>query len=364
MRKWATIGLREFKMMMKEKSFIMVLIFEILLVSSSAFLSVGYGVITSPESSDLLKGARNVIYAGLVTNSRRELAVPLQQSGIAYFNYDSVTDAENDLRNGILDTVISGNLNLRVDPSVITVYLPTNTPKVGLTRLALKRFFLNVEDRLRRVKMAIYSPGLKLLTYDDTTNDADPANFEVFLIFTIPILFFMPTIMAGSLVIDSLTEDMESGRILNLLAAPISYTSLLAGKLAASFLATIPHCILWLIALSFTQYPLENPIGILLAFTVYTTFFIVAGALISLHFRKNRPSQMAYTLISVASIILLSPTVNFSRELILFSPAHVYTNLALGASITGFLPQLAAVILLDGLVVAVLVLHSRKLQIY
>ncbi|MFH1054885.1 MAG: ABC transporter permease subunit [Candidatus Altiarchaeota archaeon] len=343
------IAWREFKAMMREKSFVMVLLFEILLVSSSAFLSVGYDVLTSPETSDLLRGARNVIYAGIVTDSKTEVALPLQQSGITYFSYDSLTKAEEDFRGGLLDTVIVGNINLRTDPTVLTVYLPTNTPKVGVIRLTLKRFFLNLEGRLRRVKMMLYTPELKLLSYDEAAR-GDERNFEVFLLFTIPLLFFMPAIMAGSLVIDSLTEDMESGRILNLLAAPIGDNAIVKGKCLGALYATIPHCIIWLIVLSFTEYKTLNPVGIAVAFTLYATLFTSIGAVMALHFQRNRTAQMAYTLVCVASIALFSPSANASEVLIRLSPAHILTNLALGASIVSVWWQMTGVMMLTALI--------------
>ena len=143
MRKLKAIVSREFITMMKEKSFMLVLIFEILLVTSSAFLSVGYDVLTSPESSNLFKQSRNVIYVGVVTESVREFALPLKNAGVTYFYYSTLVDAEIDFQSGYLDAIIIGNLNLRPQPSVLTVYLPKNSPKAGLTKLLLKRFFVN-----------------------------------------------------------------------------------------------------------------------------------------------------------------------------------------------------------------------------
>ena len=186
MRGAKAIAKREFWTMMGEKSFVLVLLFEILLVSSSAFLAVGYEVLTSPENSPLLKGTRNVIYVGVVTESTRELALPLKNSGITYFYYNTLTDAEEDFKRGFLDAVVIGNLNLRAQPSVLTVYLPKNTPKIGLIRLTLKRFFLDVEERLRNVKMKLYTPDLELPSDVPAIEESMSSTFEVFFIFTLP----------------------------------------------------------------------------------------------------------------------------------------------------------------------------------
>ena len=356
-----TIARREFKAMMSEKSFALVLIFEILLVSSSAFLASGYGILTSPESSDLLQGSRNVIYAGLVSDTRNELALPLKQAGIAYFTYDSLTEAEKDMHDGLLDAIVVGNVHLRPDPTVLTVYLPSNTPKAGLTKLLLKRFFLNVEEKLRDVKMMIYTPDLRLLSLPADDSSPESQQFEVFLIFTIPLLFFMPAIMAGSLIIDSLTEEMESGRILNLLTAPVRKESIIVGKCLGAFAATIPHCLIWVAALSITQYRPLNPAGIVLMFTIYSVFFILCGAIISLQTRKNRLSQMAFTLLSMASIMLFSPSANASPALIQFSPGHIFTGLALGSSMLEYWWQVSVLAVSCIFALIILKKASRRL---
>jgi len=343
MRGELIIARREFRTMMREKGFALVLIFEALLVSSSAFLSIGYGILTSPESSDFLQGTRNVIAVGLVTESKREFAAPLQKAGIAYYNYQTLSAAEKDFQAGLLDAILIGSVDLRSEPSVITVYLPSNTPKTGIIKLMLKRFFLSVEEKLRDVKMLVYTPQLRLLRFEDAGGFADSQNFEVFMVFTVPLLFFMPAVMAGSLIIDSLTEELESGRILNLLTAPIPESSLVAGKCIGSLAVTIPHCIIWLAVLSFTDYGPKNPVGIIAAFTLYTVFFILAGAIISLGFKRNRPSQMAYTLLSVAAITLMSPEANVSPALIHFSPARIFTGFALGDGIKDYILPLVAV---------------------
>jgi ABC-2 type transport system permease protein len=362
MRKAGIIAGRELRTMMREKSFIIVLIFEALLVSSSAFLGVGYGILSSPESSDFLKGTRNVIYAGLVTDTKKEFALPLQGAGIAYYAYNNLSAAESDFNAGLLDAILIGGVDLRRDPSVMTVYLPSNTPKIGIIRLALKRFFLDVEERLRAVKMLVHTPDLKLIRYEDGASPPAAQNFEVFLVFTIPLLFFMPAIMAGSLIIDGLTEDMESGRLINLLAAPLDYATVVSGKCLGSLAATLPHCVIWLLVLSFTDYAPQSPIAMFLAFTLYSVFFILAGAIISLHFRRNRPSQMAFTLVSVGAIVLMSPSVNVEPALIRMSPAYLFTNMALGSGIADFAVQLLSVLALDTALFFALLKKSQALR--
>lgn len=327
--------------MMHEKSFILVLIFEILLVTSSAFLAVGYDVLTSAENSQLFSRTKNVIYVGVVTENVREFALPLQQSGITYFYYSGLTEAEQAFTAGYLDALIVGNLNLRPHPSVLTVYLPQNSPKVGLTRLLLKRFFSRIEGELRDVKMQIYTPKLELYNTREVGGSKTSSNFEVFMVFTLPILFFMPSVMGASLVIDSLTEEIESKRILNLLTAPISNRGIILGKCLGSLSVTLPHTIIWLILLTFTDFPPQNKIGILLFSTLYSLFFIFTGASCALYYRNNRQAQMASTVLAVATIMLFSPNANASESLIHFSPSYIFTNLALGMSCLSLYWQLA-----------------------
>ncbi len=358
------IAWKETKTMMHEKSFIMVLVFEILLVSSSTFLAVGYDVLTSPESSSMLRGVRNFVVVGIVSDSKKEFGLPFKHAGITYFAYKDLESAEREFNKGVIDAIIIGNVDLTQDPSIITIYLPSNTPKIGLIRLSLKRFFLNIEDKLRAIKSMIYVPDLRFLAYSGPEKIGDARYFEVFYVFTIPLLFFMPTVMAGSLIIDSLSEEMESKRILNLMLAPLRSEAIVIGKCLGSLIVTIPHGLIWVIVLSFTYFKVENHLGVLFFFILYSVFFILSGAIISLFMRHNRQSQLAYTFIAIGAISLFSPSANMSDYFITFSPAYIITNIALGASIFAYGWQILTIITVNIALLIVLLKSSKRLSIH
>ena len=163
--------------------------------------------------------------------------------------------------------------------------------------------------------------------------------------------------MGGSLVIDSLTEDFESKRVLNLLSAPLRYWEIVIGKCAGSLAATIPHCIIWVVILSFTEHHVQNPLGIILFSILYSLFFILTGAALAIKLKKNRPAQMASTLVAVASIMLFSPKANAATWLIKSSPSYVFTRLAMGDAIWDFAWQM--IMLLMIIFVSALALRSQ-----
>ena len=65
MKEWV-IARRELKSMLKEKSLMLILLVELLLVILSGLLNVGYVLLTTPESSSELYNLNSFIYVGVV----------------------------------------------------------------------------------------------------------------------------------------------------------------------------------------------------------------------------------------------------------------------------------------------------------
>jgi hypothetical protein len=120
----------------------------------------------------------------------------------------------------------------------------------------------------------------------------------------------------------------------------------------------------WLAVLTYTTYRPLNPLGIFLAFSVYSVLFILCGGVLSLMFRRNRPAQMAYTLLSVGAVVLLSPAANANTILIRFSPSYIFTRLALGAGLMEFWWQLAILASLSVVAYALLWAKTRAFAPY
>jgi len=359
------IGKREIRSMLAEKSFLLIILLEVLLVSSSSLLSVGYGIITSPESSGTLSQLSNLVYVGVVTNTQKPFSQVLTSGRVNHKFYGDYASASMDLRNGIVDAILMGDLTLTgnrtqdVQPSVVLLFLPSNTPKAPLIKLALKKVLVSLEGKLRDLKVGLYAPELDLAPYRVLNLKPDARRYEIYFIFTLPLLLFLPCVISGSLAIDSITQDMESKRMLNLTSAPLTASQIVFGKALASLVLSLVQTVAWLIILGLTFVSPQNHAALVALCGLYTIVFINAGTGFALVLRRMKASQVLYTFVSMSAISLFSPFANIHPLLLAMSPSQIITRIALGAPPAAFWPHYAA-LLVAAAVTTVLVLRLSE----
>ena len=356
------ISIREINAMLKERSFLLMILLELLLVSSSGLLSVGYVLMTSPESSTTLTQLSNLVYVGIVSDTPDGFSKAFEAGGVHYTNYHSFSVAYKDFVDGLTDAVVVGDISEDAKPSVVTVYLPSNSPKAPITKLALKRVFLSLEDSLRRQKVDTYAPRLQFATYRIMNYKPQARYVEIYFVFTLPLLLFLPCVVSGSLSIDSITQDLESKRMLNLVAAPLTYAQIVFGKSAGSFLLSIFQSALWLAVMSLTFINPQNHLTLLFICGLYSVIFMNAGTIIALYVKRMKNSQILYTFISMSAISLFSPLANTHPILLANSPSYLLTSTALGTPVSAILPQLALIIALAAATTALVLKLSWKVN--
>jgi ABC-type transport system involved in multi-copper enzyme maturation permease subunit len=348
--------------MLREKSFLLMMLMQMLLVSSSGLLSVGYVILTSPESSSTLSSLNNLVYVGVVTDTRQPFSQALVKNRVHHTFYDSFELANKDFRGGIIDTLIVGDVGQDMRPSVLTVFLPSNSPKAPLTKLALKKVMMDLESDIRVKRIDDFAPGLEFATFRIMNLKPQARYIEIYFIFTLPLLLFLPCIIAGSLAIDSITQDLESRRILNLTCAPLSNNQIVFGKTLASLILSVTQSVVWLFVLSFTFISPQNHIMLVSLCTAYTVIFMNVGTILALILKNMKSSQVLYTFVSMGAISLFSQFANISPTLLEFSPAYIITRTALGASPAVFVPQLLAIAALAALSTILVMCASKRIN--
>jgi len=351
----------ELRGMLRERSFVFMVLLELLLVSSSGLLSIGYVIMTSPEASSALGRLGSLIYVGVVSDTREAFASAFEGSSVHYVFYDSMASAMQDFRDGVIDAVVLGDIAGGTEPSVLTVTLPSNSPKAPLTKLAIKKVLVNMESGLRQEKLNLYAPEVELASYRIMGYRPQGRQAEIYFVFTLPLLLFLPCIISGSLIIDSLTQDFESKRILNLVCAPLTSGEAVFGKAMACVVVSVAQSATWLMVLTIAFVNPENHIPLIVTCALYSVIFTNIGAVIALHVKKMRASQVLYTFASMSAISMYSPFANVHPLLLSFSPAHILAKTALGASYTSFAWQYAALIALSAATTLILLGSSRKI---
>ncbi len=351
----------ELRGMLRERSFVFMVLLELLLVSSSGLLSIGYVIMTSPEASSALGRLGSLIYVGVVSDTRDAFSSAFRGSSVNLVFYDSLASARRDFRDGVIDAVVSGDITEGTEASVLSVTLPSNSPKAPLTKLALKKVLVDMESGLRQERLELYRPEVRLASYRLMGYRQAGRQAEIYYIFTLPLLLFLPCLISGSLIIDSLTQDFESRRILNLLCAPITPVEAVFGKAMACVAVSVAQSAVWLAVLSLTFMNPENHLQLILTCAVYSLIFTNVGAAIALHARRMRASQVLYTFASMSAISLYSPFANMHPLLLSFSPAHILAKTALGAPYAAFAWQYAALLVIAAASTLVLARSSRKI---
>ncbi|MFC2154665.1 ABC transporter permease subunit [Candidatus Altiarchaeota archaeon] len=345
MKKSLIIAKREIKSMLRERTLILVIMVELLLVIFSGLLNVGYVLLTSPEMSSELQSLNSFVAVGIVSNTPQPYTIALFASGMPYLLYDDLGKAISDFQDGLIDVVLVGDIDKTQNSSLVNIYIPKNSPKIDLIKLGVRTMFLRMEDDLRTEKIREYRPNISLFSVDAKEGDRSK-EIEIYYIFTLPLLLFLPSLIAGSLVIDSITEDIENKTIINLLESPLTNIQIVAGKNLGALFICLTQSFAWLGILSFLELGIQGHLSLVFVSLLYTVIFTNLGSMVALKLKNLRNSQIMHTLLSMASISLFSPLANVSNQLVANSPSYIFTGLASGVSLFEFRFQIIFLILL------------------
>ena len=120
--------------------------------------------------------------------------------------------------------------------------------------------------------------------------------YEFLYTLIIPILMFFPAFIAGSMVIDSISEEVENKTLDTLLSAPVSINYITGAKIIASLAVGAFQCILWIVLLGFNGFTIQNAGWILLLSVMITGIVAILALMVALVFRDRERSQFIYSL--------------------------------------------------------------------
>jgi len=362
-RQTLAVARQELKNMVREKSLILIVFLELILLTSSGMVALGYEFLTSPSESDFAGFLGGFVYLGFVSPDRGELVSAARDAGVRYVFYDSAQNAVEQMRGGRVDAIVIGTLDQDNPPARLTVILTGNNPNQAWIRMSLKRFFNHLESGMREDIIDSRELDVQLIDYQLPRRRIRSLP-EVYLVFTLPLLLFMPALIAGNLVMDSLTQEIESKRILNLLSAPLSFTQVFYGKALASLLVTQLQVLLWILVMNHFIIQVSNKILLILVTCLYSLFYIHAGGLFSLWFGKMRPTQSIYTLLILFSMVLLTPFASAHELLLTLSPSFILTHIASGMGLKSFTPQISLMSALTIILALLVQVFKQKIKDY
>jgi len=276
---------KELRSVSRDKTIMIAIVIQLFIASFSSVILVGLLSFYDPESIALNAGISTRV--GVIGDAGSPLVRFLRERRLNVTTFPSPLDAENAFRAGAIDAVVfipadSGGV---VD---MQLFLPKSESLSTMILMILKEPMKRYENYLREKN------GVQV-RYSDIEG-MPPATYEFRYSFIIPILMFFPAFVAGSMVIDSISEEFENRTLETLRAAPVSLNLIFGAKIAAALLLAAAQCILWAMLLRFNNIRIQNQGLVVLLAAVIAAIIAVGSALISTYFKDRERSQFVYSL--------------------------------------------------------------------
>ncbi len=192
----------------------------------------------------------------------------------------------------------------------IKLYLPESDTVSSLVRMVIQEPLKQYENYLRTQK------GIEV-RYTDLKGKPS-TSYEFVYSVLIPMLMFFPAFVAGSMSVDSITEEVENNTLQTLLSAPLTINGMVGAKIAAAVIISILQCIAWLTLLQLNGTAIQNTGWILLLALIIAGITSTSAALGAVLLKDRERSQFIYSLTllaaaAISTMVKLSPITTMSR---------------------------------------------------
>ena len=282
---------RELRSILKEKTIVFAIVIQFFIASFSSIILVGVMAFYDPSS--IGESSRVTFSMGVVNDTGGRMRSYLREDRISVRSYPDLPAAEEAFRAGQVDAIIlipeshSGVVDMKL-------FLPTLDIKKTIILLKLNGPLKKYENYLREAN------GVRL-NYQETKGKSN-TTYEFLYSVIIPILMLFPALIAGSIVIDTVSEEFENKTFDTLVSAPVSLGQIFASKLSAAVITVIVQVIMWSALLRFNGLPIQKP-ALVIPFAVMIAIMVCfVAALISLYFKDRERAQFVYSIVLVTGV--------------------------------------------------------------
>lgn len=317
----AIIARKEFRGLINERTILLAVLLQLFIALFSSFLMVGLTSMYDPSSlSKYSRYKYNIAYTGndsavldYLKTSPDFRVYPMElSSGVAALKERKLAAVVY-----VPDTPPDAQ-----DPVKITLYTLQNDLQSAIVDVKLKDIFLKYEKDLREIRTDRLQDRPLPLQTQKTSGGGDFYEFVYGLL--IPLLVFMPAIIASALVIDLITEEYQHETLETLISTPITFAEIVWGKVLACELLVPLQAGLWLLLLMLNGIAIENAGLILLQVVVTSFILILLGTLTALHYRERTAAQFIF---STALVVVIMFSLTLADN-----PLNLITRLAVGTA--------------------------------
>ena len=314
------IAKKEFRGLFNERTILLAVLLQLFIALFSSFLMVGLTSMYDPSSlSQYSRYRYSVGYAG---NDSPVLTYLQNSRDFRVFKMDLSTGVAA-LKERKLAAVVyvTDTKPDAVDPVKITLYTLQNDLQSAIVDVKLKDIFLKYEQDLRTIRASrldMHPVPLQV----PTASGGDFYEFVYGLL--IPLLVFMPAIIASALVIDLITEEYQHETLETLISTPVTFTEMVWGKVLACELMVPVQAGAWILLLMINGIAIANAGLILVQVSVTSFILILLGTLTALHYRERTAAQFIFSTALVVVMLLALALPN--------NPLNLLTRLAVGTA--------------------------------
>ncbi len=317
MRAYLTIVNKELGAVLRDRTIVIAILIQLFIASFSSALLLGVLSVYDPDTILQYEGGN--IKIGMVDGGSTPLRAFLSARGLHVTSYATLTAAEAAFYQGRVNAIITAPTDTN-GIAEVKLYLADKADAANsLIRMVLQQPLKEYENLLRAQN------GIDV-HYADLSGKPATA-FELIYSIILPVLMFFPAFVAGSMAIDSITEEVENNTLPTLLSAPLTLNQLIAAKITSAVLLSIAQCLAWLALLQWNGIVLQNVGWILILSTTVAGSVAAAAALGAIFFRDRERSQFVYSLTLLSAVAV--------STLLDISPIKTLSRLAIGDAYTG-----------------------------
>lgn len=340
---WAIVK-REITSVLRDRTMLIAILIQLFIASFSSALLMGMLSLYDPDSIGA-SGNLNLPIALVAPPNAFPPGDPLpkllRDRGIKVFPFTSLDEAQIAFNSGRVRAILAlpaapqGSAEL----TQLRLYLPNSQAVASLIQNTL-------QDPLKRYEIYLRQQHGLQVHFTDLKGQA-PTSFEFIYSVLIPVLMFFPAFIAGSMVVDAISEEVEGNTLATLLSAPLSLHQIVGAKITAAVLLAMLQSAAWLGLLSLNRISIQNAVLVLVLAGLMAALSAFSSASVVCMFKDRERSQFVFSL-----GLLFAAGVS---TVLSISPNQVISRLAIGDVFVGWPNLLVYLALLAGLA---LVLHK------
>jgi ABC-type Na+ efflux pump permease subunit len=279
-----TIARRELATLRSEKTIVLALLIQLFIAAFSSFLVVGLVSLYDPGS---VEGYETTV--GVTGDAADDLLrVVDDRPSMAGVAYDSQVAARTAFENGEVDAVLLADR--RAGRVFVTATAPDGSVRTTIVVVQL-RDALSTFERVERDRRSSFLSATPL-DLPPRTGSTPYYGFSYTVL--LPLLCFLPVFISGSMVVDSVTEEVDRGTLELLRVAPVSTVDIVDGKVWAAAALAPAQAGLWLALLDLNGTTVRHPLALLLVVGALALLVVTLGATIALLAPDRRAAQFLY----------------------------------------------------------------------